>query len=169
MLHYGRYGLSILVLFWCSEGMSRSRATAPQDERVPLRGHSARTRRDHSQELAQDYVEMIADLIARTGEARLIDLARGLGVTHVTASRTLRRLQERGLVTTQPYRSIFLTAAGRNLARESRNRHEVVVQFLTSLGVPLSIAESDAEGIEHHVSRETLAAFVKYLERRDRS
>jgi DtxR family manganese transport transcriptional regulator len=132
---------------------------------VPVRGNSARTRRDHSQERAQDYVEMIADLIATTGEARLTDLARGLGVTHVTASRTIRRLQRQGLVTAQPYRSIFLTAAGRSLARESRTRHEVVVRFLTSLGVPTAIAESDAEGIEHHVSRETLQAFVKHLEK----
>lgn len=108
---------------------------------------------------------MIAELISKTGEARLIDLARGLGVTHVTAGRTLQRLQRKGLVTTQPYRSIFLTGPGRNLAKESRDRHEVVIRFLISLGVPSNVAESDAEGIEHHVSRETLAAFVKHLER----
>jgi DtxR family transcriptional regulator, manganese transport regulator len=133
--------------------------------RVPVRGDAARRRKDHSQELAQDYVEMIAELIAKTGEARLIDLARGLGVTHVTASRTLQRLQRQGLVTTQPYRSIFLTAPGRSLAKESRDRHEVVVRFLVSIGVPAAVAESDAEGIEHHVSRETLAAFLKQLEK----
>lgn len=109
---------------------------------------------------------MIAELIAMTGEARLTDLARGLGVTHVTVNRTLQRLQRDGLVTTEPYRSIFLTPAGRKLARESRDRHDVVVQFLTALGVPASVAESDAEGIEHHVSRETLAAFRKHLKRR---
>jgi len=108
---------------------------------------------------------MIAELITKTGEARLIDLARGLGVTHVTASRTLQRLQRQGLVTTQPYRSIFLTGPGRSLAKESRDRHEVVVRFLISLGVPSNVAESDAEGIEHHVSRDTLAAFLKHLER----
>ena len=115
---------------------------------------------------------MLAELIEKTGEARLTDLARGLGVTHVTANQAIKRLQRRGLVTTQPYRSIFLTSAGRALARESRNRHEVVVRFLVALGVPSRIAESDAEGIEHHVSRETLAAFVAYLgrhERRDRA
>jgi len=143
--------------------VKRSKKAPPR--RVPVRGDSARTRRDHSQELAQDYVEMIAELITKTGEARLIDLARGLGVTHVTASRTLQRLQRQGLVTTQPYRSIFLTGPGRNLAKESRDRHEVVVRFLISLGVPSNVAESDAEGIEHHVSRETLAAFLKHLER----
>lgn len=107
---------------------------------------------------------MIAELIAKTGEARLTDLARGLGVTHVTANRAIKRLQRQGLVTTEPYRSIFLTPPGRNLAKESRERHELVVRFLTALGVPTEVAESDAEGIEHHVSRETLAAFVKNLQ-----
>jgi len=130
---------------------------------MPWRGHSARRRQDHSQELAQDYVEMIAELIASSGEARLTDLARRLGVTHVTARATLQRLQRRGLVTTQPYRSIFLTNEGRRLARESRDRHDTVVNFLRTLGVPATVAELDAEGIEHHVSRETLAAFTRHL------
>lgn len=142
--------------------VKRPRASA-QPRRIAVRGDSARRRKDHSQELAQDYVEMIAELIAKAGEARLTDLARGLGVTHVTANRTLKRLQRQGLVTSQPYRSIFLTSDGRSLAKESRDRHETVVRFLIALGVPEAIAESDAEGIEHHVSRETLAAFIRYL------
>src|SRR5437762_2843537 len=78
-----------------------------------------RTREEHSQETAQDYVELIALLIAETGEARAIDLARRLGVTHVTVGRTIQRLQRDGFVTAQPYRSIFLTDAGRKLAAES--------------------------------------------------
>lgn len=106
---------------------------------------------------------MIAELIATTGEARVTDLARGLGVTHVTANRTVKRLQRQGLVTSLPYRSIFLTTEGRSLAKESRDRHDLVVRFLTALGVPPTVAESDAEGIEHHVSKETLAAFVRHL------
>ena len=128
-----------------------------------VRGHAARARRDRAQELAQDYVEMIAELIDKTGEARVTELARGLGVTHVTANRAIKRLQRRGLVTSQPYRSIFLTGDGRRLAKESRDRHDLVVRFLRALGVPAGVAESDAEGIEHHVSRETLAAFVRHL------
>jgi len=112
---------------------------------------------------------MIAELIATTGEARLTDLARRLGVTHVTARKTLLRLQRRGLVTTLPYRSIFLTNEGQRLARESRDRHDIVVEFLRTLGVPLRVAELDAEGIEHHVSRETLAAFRAETARRRKS
>ena len=56
--------------------------TRPQPRRSPVRGDSARRRKDHSQELAQDYVEMIAELITKFGEARLTDLARGLGDAH---------------------------------------------------------------------------------------
>lgn len=124
------------------------------------------TRVEHSQETAQDYVELIAELISSVGEARVIDIARHLGVTHVTVSRTIQRLKREGLVTAQPYRSIFLTEAGRQLAEDSRIRHEIVVDFLLSLGIPEAVAQSDAEGIEHHVSKETLEAFTRHLRRR---
>ena len=122
-----------------------------------------RSRRDRAGEIAQDYVEAIADLSASVGEARVTDLARRLGVTHVTVNRTLARLQAAGYVNTKPYRAIFLTDAGRKLAKESKQRHETVVAFLESLGVPQKVAELDAEGIEHHVSPETLAAFERQL------
>jgi len=125
-----------------------------------------RTRRENAQETAQDYVEMIAELIAAAGEARVTDLARRLGVTHVTVNRTIQRLRRDGLVTAIPYRSIFLTAAGRKLSEASRRRHETVSEFLKSFGVPDDIADADAEGMEHHVSKETLAAFARHLESR---
>jgi len=119
----------------------------------------SQTRREHAHEVAEDYVEAIADLVAETGEARVVDLAKRLGVTHVTVNRTIARLQKAGYVTSQPYRAIFLTGDGRNLAASCKSRHEIVVAFLRSLGVPQRIAERDAEGIEHHVSPETLKAF----------
>ncbi len=123
------------------------------------------TRREHASETAEDYVEAIADLTAAQGEARVVDLARRLGVTHVTVNRTLRRLQREGYVTVQPYRAIFLTQTGIRLADECQHRHGIVVAFLRSLGIPEKAAEIDAEGIEHHVSPVTLAAFAKYLNR----
>jgi DtxR family manganese transport transcriptional regulator len=125
-----------------------------------------RLRRDRAVETAQDYVEAIADLAATQGEARVVDLARRLGVTHVTVNRTLARLQRAGYVNTKPYRAIFLTSAGSTLADECRQRHQTVVSFLRSLGVADRIAEMDAEGIEHHVSPETLAAFERLLKKR---
>ena len=103
-----------------------------------------------------------------TGAPPAAYLARRLGVTHVTVNRTLQRLQRGGLVTTQPYRSIFLTPAGQKLSVDSRRRHEIVAAFLRSLGVPDAIANADAEGMEHHASPETLRAFTRHLKRRRR-
>jgi DtxR family transcriptional regulator, manganese transport regulator len=123
----------------------------------------SQTRREHAREIAEDYVEAIADLVVETGEARVVDLAKRLGVTHVTVNRTIVRLQKAGFVTSQPYRSIFLTDQGRNLAAKCKLRHEAVVAFLCSLGIPERVAEMDAEGIEHHVSPETLAAFERQM------
>lgn len=122
-----------------------------------------RTRQDHSTETAEDYVEMIADLIERNGEARLVDLATALGISHATANRTLGRLQEEGLIQSRPYRAIFLTDSGRALAIQSRGRHRLVCQFLIALGVGQAQAEIDAEGLEHHVSDVTLRAMERFL------
>jgi DtxR family manganese transport transcriptional regulator len=130
--------------------------------------YQRRTRRQHAQERAQDYVEAIADLISSNGEARATDLARSLGVTHVTVIRTVQRLRRNGLVTSLPYRSIFLTEAGRKLASKARSRHRTVVAFLEALGISSSVARADAEGIEHHVSPETLAAFERFLAEKTR-
>ena len=129
----------------------------------------SQTRREHANEIAEDYAEAIADLIAETGEARVVDLAERLGVTHVTVTRTINRLQKAGFVTSQPYRAIFLTDHGRQLAATCKSRHETVVAFLRSLGVSEGVAEMDAEGIEHHVSPETLAAFKAVLRNTRRS
>jgi DtxR family manganese transport transcriptional regulator len=122
-----------------------------------------RSRRDRAAEITQDYVEAIADLSAALGEARVVDLARRLGVTHVTVNRTLARLKQAGYVNTRPYRAIFLTGTGRTLAEECKRRHQTVAAFLRKLGVSKKVAELDAEGIEHHVSPETLAAFERRL------
>ena len=143
-----------------STGKARGRAT-PKHQAENL----SQTRREHANEIAEDYVEAIADLVAETGEARVVDLAKRLGVTHVTVNRTIVRLQKAGFVTAQPYRAIFLTDRGRDLAATCKRRHETVAAFLRSLGISEKVAEMDAEGIEHHVSPETLAAFERLLRR----
>ena len=120
-----------------------------------------RIRRAHQSEVAEDYVEMIADLIAETGEARTVDLAARFGVTSPTVNAIIQRLHREDLVETRPYRSIFLTELGQALAEKARDRHRIVRDFLVTIGVPETVAEEDAEGIEHHVSGETLAVFAK--------
>ena len=117
-----------------------------------------KARADNAQELAADYVELIDELMEEFGEARATDLAMRMGVSHVTVSKTLQRLVRDGYVTYRPYRSVFLTDKGKALAAASRERHETALGFLLWLGVSPEVAAQDAEGIEHHLSQETLAA-----------
>lgn len=133
---------------------------------LPIAGEQARrfaqVRLAHRTEVQEDYVELIADLIAARGEARAVDLAERLGVTAATVANTLTRLKRDGLIENRPYRSIFLTPAGAAMAQSARVRHEIVVAFLLALGVSQATAELDAEGLEHHVSEETLAMMRKF-------
>ena len=122
-----------------------------------------KVRQAHQREVAEDYVELIADLIATSGEARVVDLAERLGVTSATVNNTLQRLVAQGLVRKERYRSSFLTEAGAAMADESRHRHRLVVDLLVRLGVDRETAETDAEGVEHHISARTLAAIERFL------
>ena len=119
-------------------------------------------RNARNSETAEDYTEMIADLIRNAGEARAVDLAKHFGVTGPTVNSIIRRLVRDGLVVSKPYRSIFLTDKGQILADYCKKRHEIVYNFLIKIGVNSDIAKNDAEGIEHHVSAETLSIFEKY-------
>jgi DtxR family manganese transport transcriptional regulator len=123
----------------------------------------SRTRTARSASMLEDYTELIADLIAVNGEARTTDIARRLGVTHPTASKTIARLKREGLVTARPYRGIFLTEAGAAMAKSVSQRHRLVVELLMAVGAPREAAEADAEGIEHYVSAATLKAFEAFL------
>lgn len=116
-------------------------------------------REAHRRELIDDYVELISDLIHEFGEARQVDMAARLGVSQPTVAKMLKKLAGAGLVEQVPYRGVFLTAEGERLAEQSRERHHIVENFLLSLGISPEIAHRDAEGIEHHVSDETLEIF----------
>jgi DtxR family manganese transport transcriptional regulator len=116
------------------------------------------TRAAHRDESAEDYVEAIAVLRETHGEARVTHLARMMGVSHVTVSRIIRRLTARGLIEPGRHRPVLLTPAGQRLADQARARHGAVLAFLLWLGVSPERAALDAEGIEHHVSGETIEA-----------
>ena len=124
-----------------------------------------RARTASSTALQEDYVELIADLMAAHGEARATDIAKRMGVTHPTALKSITRLKREGLVTSRPYRGVFLTEAGQALAQRVRARHRLMVEVLCAVGVPAEAAEADAEGMEHYASEATLAAFSRFLDR----
>ena len=122
-----------------------------------------KVRSAQSTALLEDYVELISDLLATAGEARPTDIARRLGVSHATAIKTVSRLKRAGLATARPYRGVFLTESGLELAARVRTRHRLVVDVLLAIGVPVEAAEADAEGIEHYVSETTLKTFARFL------
>jgi DtxR family manganese transport transcriptional regulator len=152
-----------------ASGRARNTKRQRDDGDLPAELTQARrfgkTRSAQSTALLEDYVELIADLLASAGEARPTDIARRFGVSHATAIKTISRLKRAGMATARPYRGVFLTEAGTALASRVRARHRLVVDVLRALGVPAEAAEADAEGIEHHVSEMTLKAFARFLSR----
>ena len=116
----------------------------------------------HKTENTEDYLEIIAEFLNTTGEARIVDIANKLGIAQATANKTIQRLQNQGFLKKEPYRSIFLTLKGQELASISKKRHIIVLTFLKNLGLDSKTAEADAEGIEHHVSNKTLKKMEQY-------
>ena len=116
----------------------------------------------HKSENTEDYLEIIADLLNIKGEARIVDIANKLDIAQATANKTIQRLQNQGFVKKEPYRSIFLTLKGQQLASISKKRHIIVLTFLKNLGLDIKTAEADAEGIEHHVSDRTLKKMEQF-------
>ncbi len=148
--------------------LARAHRSIPREAPLPdaeIHSEAFRQMRQSRRDaLMEDYLELIADLIDDGNEARQVDIAARLGVAQPTVAKMLSRLAAEGLVSRKPYRGVFLTEAGRRVAHESRERHQIVEAFLKSLGVSAETARIDAEGIEHHVSSETLDAFRKALD-----
>jgi DtxR family manganese transport transcriptional regulator len=123
--------------------------------------HHRALRKQHESEAAQDYCEVIAELLDSGVEARVGRIAERFGLSHVTVSRVVRRLAREGYIVAKERAPLGLTPRGRALATEARARHAVVVAFLRAIGVDERTAQADAEGIEHHVSPATLRAMAR--------
>ena len=121
-----------------------------------------KVRNAHKTENTEDYLELIAELLNLKGEARIVDIALELGIAQATANKTIKRLQLQGYIKKEPYRSIFLTVKGQQIASISKKRHNTVFNFLLNLGIDRKTASADAEGIEHHVSDKTLKKMEKF-------
>jgi DtxR family manganese transport transcriptional regulator len=145
----------------------RSEMTFEQNKTASLSDPESheRIRQDHSSEKAEDYVEAVAEILQSKDECRVADLATLFGVSHVTVTRIVQRLVGEGLMKTEPYRPIRLTAKGKRLAVASRKRHATVHAFLLAIGVDEATAIRDAEGIEHHVSPATLVKLAELTNR----
>ena len=109
----------------------------------------------------EDYLERIGELIRTKGYARVADIARALGIREASVSNMVRRLDEEGLLKYEKYRGLKLTAPGEALADNVSRRHARLADFLTLLGLSPEVIHRDVEGMEHHVSPETLAAIER--------
>ena len=119
-------------------------------------------RSQNKNEILEDYVEAIQEILQNKGDVKNADLAQHFGVSQATVNKNLKRLINFKLAKSEPYRSIFLTEEGEKLATQSKEKHEIVYNFLIKLGVSRKNAENDSEGIEHHVSDETLKLMKKF-------
>ena len=119
-------------------------------------------RNQNKNEILEDYVEAIQEISEIKGDVKNADLSIHFGVSQATINKNLKRLISSKLATSEPYRSIFLTDEGKKLAAISKEKHEIVYQFLIKLGVSKKTAQYDSEGIEHHVSDKTLKKMEQF-------
>ncbi|RKQ88755.1 transcriptional regulator MntR [Brockia lithotrophica] len=111
----------------------------------------------------EDYLEAIFNLIREKGYARVADVAELLGVHPSSVTKMVQKLDEHEYVKYERYRGFVLTSKGKKLGRRLADRHELLEEFLQRLGVPDSAVARDVEGMEHHVSPETLDALGDLL------
>ncbi|MDQ3626187.1 MAG: transcriptional regulator MntR, partial [Verrucomicrobiota bacterium] len=98
----------------------------------------------------EDYLERILELINTKGYARVVDIATSLGISQASVTNMVQRLDTEGLLKYEKYRGLVLTTAGETLARNIAQRHQLLTDFLTLLGVNERVIDHDVEGMEHH-------------------
>ena len=105
---------------------------------------------------AEDYLERIHELIEAKGSAHVADIAQSLKVGQPSVTSMVQKLADEGYLRYEKYRSITLTDEGRSVALRIRDRHIVLANFFTLFGLDDETQARDIEGIEHHLSPDTL-------------
>jgi Mn-dependent DtxR family transcriptional regulator len=112
----------------------------------------------------EDYLERIYDLMLEKGYARVSDIAVSMDVTPPSVSRMLKKLSDEQFIHYEKYRGLTLTQKGERIGQQIKARHDALDQFLRLLGiVDQAVIDKDIEGIEHHVSPETLDCITKLV------
>jgi Mn-dependent DtxR family transcriptional regulator len=106
----------------------------------------------------EDYLERILELINTKGYARVVDIAERLNISQASVTNMVQRLDAEGLLKYEKYRGLILTTAGESLAKNITQRHESLTEFFNLMGLDEKTVYRDVEGMEHHVSPETLNA-----------
>ena len=109
---------------------------------------------------AEDYLERIHELIESKGNAHVADIAQSLNVGQPSVTSMVQKLADEGYLRYEKYRSLTLTDAGRAVAERIRDRHVVLASFFTLFDLDDDTQARDIEGIEHHLSSDTLSTLA---------
>lgn len=112
----------------------------------------------------EDYLEQIHNLIEGKGYARVVDIAKNLGISQASVTNMIQRLDAEGFVVYERYRGVVMTDSGRKIGQEIARRHEVLTRLLASFGLDAKTVHEDVEGMEHHMSRQTLEVLTLLME-----
>ena len=112
----------------------------------------------------EDYLEVVYELIQKKGYARSADIAELLGVKSPSVTVMLQKLHAKGFIVYERYRGLTLTSNGERLARTIQQKHLTILKFLCIMGIEEKIAKSDAEGIEHHVHKNTIDRIRRFVD-----
>ena len=114
---------------------------------------------------AEDYLEMILMIREQKGYVRSVDVAQALGVTKPSVSVAMKKLRENGYITMDPDGSITLNESGLAIASRIYNRHKVISEFFTLLGVSPDVSAEDACKVEHDISDETFSKIWDFVKK----
>ena len=112
-------------------------------------------------ESLEDYLETILVLYRRNGQVRSIDIANEMNYSKPSVSVAMKNLREKGYITMAENGYIELTQTGKQRAENVLERHTVLSEWLTSIGVDKDTALADACRIEHDLSEESFSAIKK--------
>src|SRR6059058_5255744 len=116
---------------------------------------------------AEDYLERIHELIEEKGYTRVVDIASSLQVKQASVTSMVQKLGELDYLNYEKYRGLILTEKGKQVACNVQKRHETLSRFFSLFGLDRETQKQDIEGIEHHLSPETveiLADLARFFE-----
>ncbi|AJS57920.1 transcriptional regulator MntR [Paenibacillus sp. IHBB 10380] len=112
----------------------------------------------------EDYLERIYKLIDEKGYARVSDIAEGLEVHPSSVTKMIQKLDKDEYLIYEKYRGLILTAKGKKIGKRLVDRHQLLEQFLTIIGVQEENIYADVEGIEHHLSWDSITQIEMLIE-----
>jgi Mn-dependent DtxR family transcriptional regulator len=112
----------------------------------------------------EDYLEQIHNLIETKGYARVVDIAQNLGISQASVTNMIQKLDAEGYLVYERYRGVTLTEDGRRVGQAIAKRHDVLTRLLQRFGLDAETVHRDVEGMEHHISRQTLQVLTLILE-----